>query len=666
MNGFTDFDSEKGIPLAIDPNLIDIPAVSKLAINGNAANGSVNENGITEPVEPVDTPNNIFNPKKPQQSLIQNPYSYFGQMPLSEFIPLMLQQRGIGTKFADISEQALLDEISKEENDDYASDSLHKQKEPKPDDQSLSSSEHVQTEINQNVDIKDADDDVIMDEVDQQSPNSLDMQKQLPEELKNTMTQEEFLLVKKNVLEQINMALNESSLSLEFVSLLLSSTRTSAGISSMSPYLKKTVPPASLNADKIPLDILDDHEKLTYEVIHKGWNLRSLEDCRKLLKQHNHILSNAVKNEYHYWKQISDNISNKDVLFKIKDTNSGKKTLGIKYGYDDSGSCYFLDKGVALLRSTPERSELELVPVSDSSIDLHLNKSTSEQFTRVRIYTKIEQEDDYLLSGQSSLNDILLDTSKDIKTQISRLRFFIFEKELMYQLKKEAAQLLPYGVTVENENKVVLELSNEKIEFESINVDEEVISNYQQEAHKINDKRADLMLTLLNMLLVVMYKKQIWKKLNPSLQSSKNTKGYGKDLILLRAILGKIRHQRYKHLVEKIINQSISDKKEGLMLTTNEDVILGDIDISKNKELGNLQREIALFDRVLAMPRTDFIASLPEKGKIEISLRSSNHCNAIVYMKYTDSEEKIVFDTKFSEFSEFEEFLNFVYSEYLV
>ena len=102
------------------------------------------------------------------------------------------------------------------------------------------------------------------------------------------------------------------------------------------------------------------------------------------------------------------------------------------------------------------------------------------------------------------------------------------------------------------------------------------------------------------------------------------------------------------------------------MLTTNEDVILGDIDISKNKELGNLQREIALFDRVLAMPRTDFIASLPEKGKIEISLRSSNHCNAIVYMKYTDSEEKIVFDTKFSEFSEFEEFLNFVYSEYLV
>lgn len=101
-------------------------------------------------------------------------------------------------------------------------------------------------------------------------------------------------------------------------------------------------------------------------------------------------------------------------------------------------------------------------------------------------------------------------------------------------------------------------------------------------------------------------------------------------------------------------------------MTVKEDIISNDNEFSKNKELATLQREIALFDKVLSMPRTDFTITIPEKGKVDLSLRSTNHCNAVVFMKYVNEEEVVKFDTKFSEFTEFEEFMNFVYNEFFI
>lgn len=665
MNGISEYDPEKGIPLAIDPNLIDIPSITApLGANGIVHDDTASKDSDSTSVEDQTS-------KKSQRSLIQNPYELFGQMSLEQFIPLMLKQRGPGTKFADIHEDVLQQEIEQEQNQEQMSS---EDKSVQLGEVTVDGLEQNTSgmEQEQNVKKKDGDGDIEMtDSV--THPEKPEVSNEIPDDHLNTIpnsdetiSHEEFINIKKSVLEHVTMALNESSLSLEFISLLLSSTRTSAGISSMSPYLKKIAPPASLNADKVPLEMLNEHDKLIYDITQKGWNLRSLEDCKRLLKQHYQILLKSVESESTYWNQISDNISNKDVLFKMKDRNTGRRTLGIKYGFDDSGSSYTADKGIALLRATSEGSELELVPVLDSEANMGITKSSPEQFVRVRIFTKIEQEDDYLLSGQSSLNEILLNNNKDIKSQIARLRFFIFEKELMHHLKVEAGQLLPYGVSVENENKVVLELPNEKIEFELVNLDEEVISNYQQEAAKINNKRANLILVMLNMLQVVMYKKQLWKRMNPSPNASKGHITYGKDLVLLRAILGKIRHKRYKQLIEKIIHNTILNKKEGLMMTVKEDIISNDNEFSKNKELATLQREIALFDKVLSMPRTDFTITIPEKGKVDLSLRSTNHCNAVVFMKYVNEEEVVKFDTKFSEFTEFEEFMNFVYNEFFI
>lgn len=636
-------DLTRGIQLAIDPNLVKIPGTSTKTLNGES--------------KETDNDDGKENLKKQEQKLVANPYELFGHLPLEQFIPLMSQQRGIAAKFADLNEEDLLQEIKNEEaashkNLDFVA--------TLPSQNGGENEGSLKNTKEEGISEQDGDGDIIMDDTQSsQRPVSLS------NDTVDLITQEEFISIKTKVLEHVNMALNESSLSLEFVSLLLSSTRTSAAMSSMSPYLKKVVPAASLNVDKIPLEVMSDHENLVNKIIHKGWDLRSLEECKKLLKQHNNIFAKAIENEYHYWKHISENISNKEVLFKLKDKNTGKRTLGIRYGYEDSGSCYALDSGVALLRPSKEASYLDLVPVSDSTSVSQFSSGGSELFMRIRIYTKIEQEDDYLLSGESYLNQIVLETGKGIKHEISRLRFFIFEKELMYQLRRESAQLLPYGVTVENENKIVLELSNEKIEFESVILNEEIIASQRQEAPKTNDNRANLMLVMLRMLLIVMYKKQLLKRLD-SLNYSKSQKGYGKDLILLRAILGKIRHQKYTQILEKIMKNTILDKIEDTTLERDQTFSEGKDVSSKNKELAELQREIALFDKVLSMPRTDFTTVIPNKGSIGVSLRSTNYCNAFIHMKYVELSGKKVFDTNFSEFSEFEEFLNFIYNEFLL
>lgn len=105
-----------------------------------------------------------------------------------------------------------------------------------------------------------------------------------------------------------------------------------------------------------------------------------------------------------------------------------------------------------------------------------------------------------LLSSQPLIHNKIL---------ILTIRSIIFEKELMYQIKKECALLISYGVSIENENKVIIELPNEKFEIELLSLDDDSIVNHEQDLPKINDKRANLMLVMLRLLLVVIFKKTL-------------------------------------------------------------------------------------------------------------------------------------------------------------
>lgn len=656
MSDFTGMlEKERGIDLALDPNLISLPLHNpSTGKSSSTEQESVLSGGISS--------EHTLESKYKSPLLVNNPYEIFSHLPLNQLIPLILQQQGPGFKFADLSEEGLLQEIKKSQ--------ILSEKENKSNSNESESmdvdfpSELVEEQISEST------------QEPTRSPTSetvslIEPIVNNPDTFLEQITQDQFFELKREMIDSINLAMNESSLALEFVSLLLSSSRESAAASSMSPYLKKTVHVASLNSDRVPLEEKSSQDLLALSVLNKGWKLKSLNESRQMLKDNYTKLSSTLEREHEYWRRISKYISNKDVIFKLRDKATSQKVLGIKYGYEDSGSTYKHDRGIASLKNNSDTNRLELIPSSKNSADLGEDSQYNEKFIRIRIFTKIESEDDSVLSGESSLDKIFLEHQEnadpeDIRNQISRLKAFIFEKELMYRLKKECSQLISYGVTVENENKIVVELSNEKIEIEYLSLQDNSVINHEQDAPKVNDKRANLMLITFRMLLVVMFKKEIRQRL----ESSKRTisPNVDKDLLLIRPILGKIRHNNYKMLLNKILKDYVLDvikdsKIKVSAFSTEKEP--HEKPRPKDKNIQKLSDELSAFDDLLNIPISYFTLSLRNKSKFMITLKSPNYCNAIVVIKYINSAEEVVFDTEFSEFKEIEEFLNFIVTEYI-
>ncbi|QLL33748.1 hypothetical protein HG536_0F00730 [Torulaspora globosa] len=644
---------DSGIQLALDPDLISLPLNSSTVTPATTIADATGDDKLDGQKTTANASENLVFPmgrRNNEQALFRNPYAIFKQMPMQEFIPLLLHQRGPGFKFADLSEKDLIEEIKKEQ-------------------QTTAAEETALPELS----AADQDDDSAMD-VDSTSNLTRETDgsgkdehsRDRFEEEEELMSQEQFLTARKEMVEHVNLALNESSLALEFLSLLLSSVRESAGTASMSPFLKKTVPVGSLNSDKLPLAHQTREEIVSSEILSRGWKLRSLNESRSLLKEKYSSLCKIIEREHQYWTKISKHTSNKDVLFKMRDRVNGMRLLGIKYGYEDSGSTYKHDRGIAVLRNNPELNILELVP-SNTTETSEVNHN--ERFVRVRIFTKIASEDDYILTGESSVNKLFsshdnFNGLEDIENQINKLKAFAFEQELMYQLKKESSRLISYGVTIESESKIVMELPNEKFEVELISRDDNSVVNHDQDAPKVNDRRATLMVTTLRLLLVVMFKKNLRQRLTSSTRPQ-SSKGF-KDVLLLRPILGRLRHHNYKILLKKILRDYVLDIIEGSSINEfSSDNPKSGATKALDDNIAKLSKEINAFGCLLNTSSTSFRVDVPGKGTLLLVLESPNYCNAVVTIKFESSSNKVSFDTSFSEFKEIEEFLHFVVTEYM-
>ncbi|KAG0670638.1 RNA polymerase II mediator complex subunit [Maudiozyma exigua] len=659
----------QGIDLALDPNLLSLPkppnqSISPIIFTGTPSN---------ETTQDTETANNTeFN------SLVNNPFEIYGNMPLSQLVPLILQQKQL--TFAQLSQ-------TKIEQDLHDIDNIT----------TTNISEGETTTTTAVAAAEDIPEIVTEPQQDTAKPVITGANS----EALNPITLEK---IRGAMIEQINIAMNESSLALETVSLLLSSVRENNAKSSLSPYLKRTVPMGSLNGDNVPIgkDVTNQLRTVQFGI---GWKLKSLEESRNILRDTVDSLWTIMSKEHSYWKKISEVITNSDVIFKIRERNSSQRVLGIKYGYEDSGSTYRLDHGIALLRNNEEMNKLELIPfnsgdnkhqlsnngknitspgmrnlgmttpagtVAAQNISSIMNDNNGyysqlpmKYYLRVRIFTKIEYEDDYILSGESSI-DPKFHQIGNIRNQIDKFKDIIFEKELMYQLKKECSTLISYGVRIENENKITIELPQEKFEIELIGVHEDEMDNTMNNNTngRINDKRANLILITLRMLLVVVFKKNLRRRISNSIDSPE-------ELLLIRPILGKLRHSNYKKLLMRIIQENVMNVvKDSTIETINkQETTINQQDRSiKDKHIEQINKDIKSFDSLLRMPITQFNVQLNNKtSNLEIILRTTNYCNAIIVITYYNIvTEKIIFDTSFTEFKEIEEFLHFLINEYVI
>lgn len=665
-------DELHSIRLAIDPNLITLPIGSKSTSPHSNSTSDGNPESHNTENEEVDNKAGSLPPEQLSNNsskLIVNPYEKYGRMSLGQLIPLISQQRGPNFKFADINEDILNQELAIE-NDNGKQESKDDTKAEDGID-TMDIDQNDNSEVNTN-DIgynewsnEPKEDTGILDNTQDTNING---------EMESQLTQEEFNKIRKVMLEHINMAMNESSLAMEFVSLLLSPVRESTAVSSMSPFLKKTVNPGSLNSEKVKMPAVSRRDKLSLSILSRGWKLRALNEARAILKKNFTEISSSLKQEHHYWSSIAYNISNKDVLFKIRDKQTTKRSLGLKYGYEDSGSTFRNDRGTAILRGTDEANGLELIPLTLGRTSTVGSVYKGGKFLRVRIFTKIESEGDYILSGESSLDKLFKNHSEnsdskndDVRLQISKLKFFIFEQELMHQLKKECAYLISYGVTVENEHKIVIELPNEKFEIEYLSLDDDSVVNHEQDAPKANDRRANLMLVTLRMLLIVIYKKNLRQKMVSN--TRKHIASTEKDILLIRPLLGKMRHSNHKKLIRKILKECVLEvvpdtelQERSIQNLDKEDFETFDL---QDAHIVKLTKDINAFRNVLDVGKTEFTIDMKQSGKLSLILESPNYCNAQVSIKYDNQTSNTHFNTVSTEFKEVEEFLHFLISTYV-
>lgn len=662
----------QGIDLALDPNLLSLPKLPNQSISPINFTGTPSN----ETTQDTETTNNTeFN------SLVNNPFEIYGNMPLSQLVPLILQQKQL--TFAQLSQTQIEQDLH--DVDNITTTNI-------PEEETTATVAAAATTGGEDIPeiVTEPQQDTAKTVITGPNPELLD-----------PITLEK---IRGTMIEQINIAMNESSLALETVSLLLSSVRENNAKSSLSPYLKRTVPMGSLNGDNVPIgkDITNQLRTVQFGI---GWKLKSLEESRNILRDTVDSLWTIMSREHSYWKKISEVITNSDVIFKIRERNSSQRVLGIKYGYEDSGSTYRLDHGIALLRNNEEMNKLELIPfnsgdnkhqlsnngknitspgmrnlamttpagtVAVQNISSIMNDDNNgyysqlpmKYYLRVRIFTKIEYEDDYILSGESSIDPEFYQIG-NIRNQIDKFKDIIFEKELMYQLKKECSTLISYGVRIENENKITIELPQEKFEIELIGVHEDEMDNTMNNNTngRINDKRANLILITLRMLLVVVFKKNLRRRISNSSDSSE-------ELLLIRPILGKLRHSSYKKLLMRIIQENVINVvKDSTIETINkQDQNMTIEQIEKDKHIEQINKDIKSFDSLLRMPITQFNIQLNNKtSNLEIILRTTNYCNAIIVIKYYNNVTgKIIFDTSFTEFKEIEEFLHFLINEYVI
>lgn len=384
-----------------------------------------------------------------------------------------------------------------------------------------------------------------------------------PKEPSEVDTFEAFQKKKVELAQQLNSALNETSLSLDFVSLLLSSVKVNLGKSTMSPHLTQNVPTGSLNADRLtkyddPNDMQSKEANLG-----SGWKGESIDKITELFKNASLKLNEQISKEKTYWELLIEVLDHDEVLYKTRDPADNSRAIGIKYGYAASGSSY-RDEGNAILRKDRNTGGISFVPISRGRAGTKICK-----YIKVRILTKIDE--DYLLTGQSLFDKKFAkqDTSVVIN-DIEKARYFVFQEDLFYHLTREAKGLINYNILIIS-NKIIIEVDNELIEIESVvfdEDDEEELNNLYQNTNKLsssNNERAEAILIFMNLMLCCFYKYNLSLKQKVPTAFTK-WKQQNSHPLILRPLLGHIRHQLNSNALRAILKNHVGAFKQDLEL----------------------------------------------------------------------------------------------------
>lgn len=480
----------------------------------------------------------------------------------------------------------------------------------------------------------------------------------------DSLTPEEFAIEKEEILKLLRSALNESSLSLDFISLLISCVRPAAGSISMSPLLKQHVPMGTLNSALVEILELDKEAKKqeleTEAKVGQGWKLQSLEYSAEILKKSSSRLKEEILKEKEYWNNISNIVKSNEVLVKMN-TNNATTDIGVKFGFGDSGSNYF-DKGIGILKKNVKNGKIEFRPVRNNNIE------KSSKIVKVKVLKRIDNE--LKTISESNIRDIFecsVPVDDDsIGSEISKARFFLFEEELFHELVKEAITLLPYQVQVIN-NKIIMEINDEVIEIEAINFEQS--EDEMQVDDTTDTTKANYISSFLRLMLSQDFKQNITRKYRTPVPLSRDQRpkvDANRSALLLRPLIGHSKHNSYIKQICKIC-ASLAEKYHNSEHTTK-----SSIKVVKYYNIDPKEYKANKFIRCTKIPssRIEFEVESPKDSlkrlRFEISvLNTSNFCNIVMNVKsFVIGQDKKLVDVDFSEFIDVEDSLDWAIKSY--
>ncbi|KAH3670913.1 hypothetical protein OGAPHI_000624 [Ogataea philodendri] len=463
----------------------------------------------------------------------------------------------------------------------------------------------------------------------------------------NFISQEDFLKQKETIINSVHSALNESSLSLDFVSLLISCVRPAAGSSSMSPHLKQHIKIGSLSSDKV--EPPEDTEKLQFDIsrVGRGWKLESLERASKNLKNSSLRLKEEVAKEKNFWTGMVEVLKSNEVITSMNIKNT--KEICVKYGYGDAGSTYY-DKGIGLLKKDPTSGDLTF------GISAPTTEEKTDKLVNVKLYTKTG--DKLTLIAESNLQDRIGILQKEgIINEIAKARYYLFEEELFYQLLREAATLISLQVTID-EDKILIDLHDEIVEISQV-----APENVQLPEQSSSNERAELIQIYLRLMLYAEHKRNLDQRKIPPLSLNTETTGASQTFpsSIIRPMIVYNRHERSLKTVQDVLESVITVQLDNdrTRATT---YLKENLQLTKN--LNEPKGVVDPFSRVLTPPAS--VLELPINNlKIRVKLNSLiNSAHSTINLDLETDTGSSLLGTSLNDARELEDCLNWAIREH--
>ncbi|MCJ1355311.1 MAG: RNA polymerase II mediator complex subunit [Icmadophila ericetorum] len=236
---------------------------------------------------------------------------------------------------------------------------------------------------------------------------------------------DDIMIERQKLIELIAQAQQETSLTLDFISLLLSKDDPRHAATTISPFLKQTVPLGSLGAEMVKKSEVSDARVQEDSLVSMGWRLQSLNSAADSLLRSASRLEKQVTEETDYWDEV---LAVQQQGWSVCRIPRERHTLGVRYGFSEAAP-EFRDRGLGALRRS----------ANGVYLDLGIRSSIPRRL-RVRI-----QRDNESLACSTFTKD-QHSAEKSVNREILQARNNIYDEELFHELNREARSFAGHDI----------------------------------------------------------------------------------------------------------------------------------------------------------------------------------------------------------------------------